>query len=113
MMERVAKDPAREGGREGAHVNAPIRDDEAAGTLPPSSVAEEENRAPSPARVEEPPVETSVQEGAPDHTKGPMMPSNMVGGSIEGEGSQAASDDEVEEIQGRPHDGRQHICVWR
>ena len=36
-MERVAKDLAREG----ADINAPIRDDGAAGTPPPSSVVEE------------------------------------------------------------------------
>ena len=34
-------------------------------------------------------------------------------GSAEGEETRAASDDEVEEIQGRPHDGRQHVYVWR
>ena len=75
-------------------------------------MGEEENRAPSPAPVEEPPVEAPAQEGAPDHGNGPMMPSIVVGGSTEGKETQAASDDEVEEIQGRPHDGRQHIYVW-
>ena len=35
------------------------------------------------------------------------------GGSAESEEAQEASDDEVEEIQGRPHDGRQHVFVWR
>ena len=73
---------------------------------------EEENKAPFPALVEEPPVEAPAQEGAPDHGKGPMMPSTVVGGSAEGEETQAASDDEVEEIQGRPHDSCQHIYVW-
>jgi len=34
-------------------------------------------------------------------------------GSAEGEETQAASDNEVEEIQGRPQDGRQHVYVWR
>ena len=42
-----------------------------------------------------------------------MIPVNMAGGSREGAEAQAASDDEVEEIQGRPHDGRQHVYVWR
>jgi len=42
-----------------------------------------------------------------------MIPSTLVRGSTEGEETQAVSDDEVEEIQGRPHDGRQHIYVWR
>jgi hypothetical protein len=32
---------------------------------------------------------------------------------MEGEEAQASSEDEVEEIQGRPHDGRRHIFVWR
>jgi len=75
-------------------------------------VAKEENRAPSLARVEEPPVEAAASEGAPDLGKGPMMSSTMVGRSTEGEGAQADSDDEVEEIQGHPHNGRQHIYVW-
>jgi hypothetical protein len=109
MMERVAEDPAREG----ADISASIRDGGTAGTPPPSSVVEEENRSPSPARVEEPSVEVSTQEDAPDHGKGPLIPSTVVGGSAEGGGTQAVSDDEVEEIQGHPHDGRQHIYVWR
>jgi hypothetical protein len=29
------------------------------------------------------------------------------------EEAQAASEDEVEEIEGRPRDGRQHVYVWR
>ena len=37
----------------------------------------------------------------------------MAGGSAEGREAQVASDDEVEEIQGRPRDGRQHVFVWR
>jgi len=41
-----------------------------------------------------------------------VIPVTMAGGSTEGEETQAASDDEVEEIQGHPHDGRQHIDVW-
>ena len=42
-----------------------------------------------------------------------MLPVTVVGGSAEGEETRAASDDKVEEIQGHPHDGRQHIYVWR
>ena len=42
------------------------------------------------------------------------MPSTPTGGNATGEEeTQAASDDEVEEIEGRPHDGRQHVYVWR
>ena len=37
----------------------------------------------------------------------------VAGGSAEGEETRAASDDKVEEIQGRPRDGRQHVYVWR
>ena len=40
-----------------------------------------------------------------------MIPVTMVGGSEGGEEAQAASDDEVEEIQGRPRDGHQHVYV--
>jgi len=55
-VERVAEDPAREG----ADTSTPTRDDGTVGTTPLSSVVEEENRAPSPARVEEPPIEAST-----------------------------------------------------
>jgi len=41
-----------------------------------------------------------------------VIPVTVAGGSTEGEETQAAFDDEVEEIQGRPHDGRQHVYVW-
>jgi hypothetical protein len=42
------------------------------------------------------------------------MPSTATGGNTTGEEeTQAASDDEVEEIEGRPRDGRQHVYVWR
>jgi len=72
-IERIAEDLAR--GR--ADMSAPIRDEGAVGTPPLSSVAEEDNRALSPARVEEEPVEDAAPEGAPDLGKGPMMPSTM------------------------------------
>jgi hypothetical protein len=42
-----------------------------------------------------------------------MMPATTTGGDAAGEETQAASDDEVEEIEGRPRDGRQHVYVWR
>ena len=42
-----------------------------------------------------------------------MIPVTMAGGSGEGIEAEAASNDEVEEIQGRPCDGRQHVYVWR
>jgi hypothetical protein len=41
------------------------------------------------------------------------MPATTTGGDATGEETQAASDDEVEEIEGRPRDGRQHVYVWR
>jgi len=42
------------------------------------------------------------------------MPSTATGGNATGEEeTRAASDDEVEEIEGRPRDGRQHVHVWR
>ena len=37
----------------------------------------------------------------------------MAGGSAADEETRTASDDDVEEIQGRPRDGRQHVYVWR
>jgi len=42
-----------------------------------------------------------------------MMPATTAGGSTVNEETRAASDDDVEEIQGRPSDGRQHVYVWR
>ena len=83
---------------EGPDVNALTRDEGAAATPPLSSRADEEIRAPSPARVEEPPVEVAAPEGMPDLGKRLMMSSAMVGRSAEGEGAQADSDDEVDEI---------------
>ena len=41
------------------------------------------------------------------------MPSTAAGGSATNEEPQEASDDDVEEVQGRPRDGRQHVYVWR
>jgi hypothetical protein len=41
------------------------------------------------------------------------MPATTAGGSAANEETWTASDNDVEEIQGRPHDGRQHVYVWR
>ena len=42
------------------------------------------------------------------------MPATTTGGNAaREEETQATSDDEVEEIEGRPRDGRQHVYVWR
>ena len=41
------------------------------------------------------------------------MPSTAAGGSAANEEPREASDDDVEEVQGRPRDGRQHVYVWR
>ena len=42
------------------------------------------------------------------------MPGTTTGGdAAQEEETRAASDDEVEEIEGRPRDGRQHVYVWR
>jgi len=71
---------------------------------PPSSVAEEGNRIPTPPPTEEEraptpaPAEASTLEGSPSQGKGPMIPVAVAGGSAEGEEAHAASDDEVEEI---------------
>jgi hypothetical protein len=87
--------------------------DVAVSTREGSSRAEEEVRAPSPVRVGEPSAEVGAPDGAPDLGKGPMTSSTMVGRSAQGEEAQANSEDEVEEIQGHPRDGCQHIYVWR
>jgi hypothetical protein len=78
--EEITEDLAREG----ADANALTRKEGTAATPPPSSEAREEVRAPSPARVEEPPVEAAAPEGTPDLGKRPMMSSTMVGRSAEG-----------------------------
>ena len=78
-----------------------IRGDETAGRPPPSGVAEEEERAPTPppAEVERAPTpvpaEASTPEGSPSRGKGPIIPVTMAGGSEGGAEAQAASDDEV------------------
>jgi len=41
------------------------------------------------------------------------MPSTAAGGRAANEEPQEALDDDVEEIQGRPCDGCQHVYVWR
>jgi len=41
------------------------------------------------------------------------MPATTAGGGAANEETQATSDDDMEEIQGRPRDGRQHVYVWR
>jgi len=98
--------------------STPTRDDDAARTPPPSSVAEEGDKAPTPPPVEErraptPPwAEASSPKGSPSWGKCPLIPVTMAGGSAKGREAQVASDDEVEGIQGRPRDGRQHVFVW-
>lgn len=87
--------------------------EESVATTPSPSRGAGEIRVLSPARVAEPPVETRIPEGAPDLGKGPMAASALVGRSTQGEEAQTGSNDEVEEIQGCPRDGRQHIYVWR
>ena len=72
--------------------------------IPPPA---EEERAPTPVSAE-----ASTPEGSPSRGKGPMIPVTVAGGSEEGAESQAAFDEDVEEIQGHPHDGRQHVYVW-
>ena len=115
VAETVEEDPTP--ARTGA--STPTRNDEAARTPPPISVAEEGDKAPTTPPAEEmrtptpPPAEASSPKGSPSRGKGPLIPVTTARDSAEGEKAQAASDDEVEEIQGRPHDGRQHVFVWR
>ena len=115
VVETTEEDPARD--KVGA--STPTRVDETVRTPPPSSVAEEGGKVPTPPPAEEEraptpaPAETSIPEGSPSRGRGPTIPITVAGGSDGGTEAQAASDDEVEEIQGRPHDGRQHVYVWR
>ena len=101
-----------------ARASTSTRGDETAGTPPPSSAVQEEDKVSSPSPAEErartpAPAQASTLEGSPSQGKCMMIPVTVAGGSTEGEGAQAASDDDVEEIQGRPHDGHQHVYVWR
>ena len=115
VAETTEEDPAQ--GKTGA--STPTRGDEDARTPPPSSVAEEGDRVPTPPPAEgergpaPAPAEASTPEGSHGRGKGPLIPVTTAVGSAEGEEAQVASDDEVEEIQGRSHDGRQHVYVWR
>jgi len=102
-----------------ATTGIPTRDGEAARTPPLSNVVEEEGRAPTPPPAKEGRVPTPPRAGAsspvgsPSLDQGPVMPATTAGGSAEGEETRTASDDEVEEIQGRPRDGCQHVYVRR
>ena len=86
---------------------------------PPSNATEREGRAPTPPPVEgkevpmPPRAGATSTAGSPGLVQGPVMPATTTGGDAAGEETQAASDDEVEEIEGRPRDGRQHVYVWR
>ena len=99
--------------------STPVGDVESARMPPPSSVAEEEDRAPTTPpsegrRVPTPPrAGASSPKGSPSRDQGPVITVTAAGGSAEGEETRAASDDKVEEIQGRPHDVLQHVYVWR
>ena len=85
--------------------STPTRGEEATRTPPPPA---EDRKTPTPPRAEAP-----SPKGSPGRGKGSLIPATRAGGSAEGEEAQAASDDEVEEIQGRPHDGHQYVYVWR
>ena len=101
-----------------ATAGIPTRNEEAARTPPPSNIVEEESRAPTPPPAEErgvptpPRAGTSSPVGSPRLGQGPVIPATTAGGSAANKETRAASDDEVEEIQGRPRDGRQHVYVW-
>ena len=102
-----------------ARASTPIRGDETGRTPPPSSVVEGEDRAPTPPPAEErrnltpPRAEASSPKGSSGLDQGPVTPATTAEGTAGAKEAQTASDDEVEEIQGRPQDGRQHVYVWR
>ena len=99
--------------------SSPTRVEEATRMPPPSNATEGEDRAPTPSPVEGREVPTPPRAGAssaagsPGPVQGPVMPATTTRGDAAGEGTRAASDDEVEEIEGRPRDGCQHVYVWR
>ena len=115
----VAKTAEEDPARDKAGAGTPTRVDETVRTPPPSSVVEEGDKVPTPRPAEEEraptptSVETSTPEGSPSQGRGPMIPITVARGSEGGAETQAASDDEVEEIQWRPHDGHQHVYMWR
>ena len=103
-----------------ATLSSPTRVEEAMGTPPPASTTEREGRAPTPPPAGEGEVSTPPRAGAastagsPGLVRGPVMPGTATGSNAaREEEAQAASEDEVEEIEGRPRDGRQHVYVWR
>jgi len=101
-----------------AAASTPPRNEEATRTPPPSATAEEEGRIPTPpakeGRVPTPPrAGASSPVSSPGLGRGPVMPSTAAGGSAANEEPWEASDDDVEEVQGHPRDGRQHVYVWR
>jgi len=94
-----------------AAASTPTRNEEAARTPPPSIVVEEESRAPTPPAEERgvptpPRAGASPPAGSPGLDQGPLTPTGAAGGSTANEETRTASDDDVEEIQGRPRDGR-------
>jgi len=99
--------------------STPTRDEEATRTPPPSNIVEEEDRVPTPPPAEERGVPTPPRAGAsspagsPSLDQGPVMPATTAGGSAASEETQVASDDDMEEIEGHPRDGRQDVYVWR
>ena len=100
-----------------AAANTPMRDEEATRT-PPSNVVGEEDRVLTPPAGERvvptpPRAEASSSAGSPGLDQGPVMPATAAGGSAANEEPRVASDDDMEEIQGHPRDGRQHVYVWR
>jgi len=100
VAETAEEDPAKDK----AGARTPTRGEETVGTPPPSSVAEEGDKVPTPPPTEEEraptPIlaEASTLEGSPSRGKGPMITVTLVGGSEEGAEAPAASNEEVEEI---------------
>ena len=90
-----------------------------AGEAPPTD-SSEKGRSPTapPAGGSEVPTPpragNSSAAGSPGLVRGPVIPGTTTGGdAAQEEETRAASGDEVEEIEGRPRDGRQHVYVWR
>ena len=102
-----------------AEASTLTRNEEATRAPPPSNVVEVGSRAPTPPPAEErgvpipPRAGASSPVGSPGLDQGPMLPATTVGSSVANEETRTASDDDVDEIQGRPRDGRQHVYVSR
>jgi len=109
LAELVTEKPLPEGP---ATSPSRVQMDEQDDRLPPrSGPSTEQPKALSTKQLEAPSDRPVTPLDITDRGKGPMAPSTMRRGNVQDEEAPPSSNDEVEEIQGHPHDGRQHIYV--